>query len=342
MELPKKILIGYDVLFEIVDFINSLISCKSLIVVSGENIKKVLGDLMSDALKGLNFEWHIVKEANLDQVQEVVKKVLSKRFELVIGLGGGRSVDVAKLSAFKGNLPFLSVPTSASHDGISSPFASIKGTDKPYSIMAKPPIGIFVDVKIISNAPRRLLLSGCGDLIAKLTAVKDWELARDEKGEYFGRYSAELAKLSANIIMEEAERIANGDEEGVRVVTEALISAGVAAGIAGSSRPCSGSEHLFSHALDLIAPNIGLHGEKCAMGTIMMAKLHGLDWEKIKETLEKLRIPTKAEHIGLSEDLVIKALLLAEKIRPERYTILNKVKLNYDEALKLVKDTGII
>ena len=48
-----------------------------------------------------------------------------------------------------------------------------------------------------------------------------------------------------------------------------------------SSRPASGSEHMFSHALDKIAPNIGLHGQKCGIGSIMMAKLQGQDWKKI-------------------------------------------------------------
>ena len=41
----------------------------------------------------------------------------------------------------------------------------------------------------------RLLASGCGDLVAKLTAVKDWELAKEEKNEYFGGYVANLAYM---------------------------------------------------------------------------------------------------------------------------------------------------
>jgi len=342
MELPKKVLVGYKVLDEIGEFIESLIPGKSLMIISGENVKALLGDILIKNLKGFNWSWEVVKEATLEQVKKIIDKLKEKRVDIIVGFGGGKSIDVAKLAAFRGNLPFISVPTSASHDGISSPFASIKGTEKPYSLIAKPPIGILIDTEVIANAPKRLLLSGCGDLIAKITAVKDWELARDKKGEYFGRYSANLAKLSAKIVMEEAERISTWEDEGIRVVIEALISAGVAAGIAGSSRPCSGSEHLFSHALDLIAPNLGLHGEKCALGTIMMAKLHGLEWEKIRETLEILGLPTKAKNLGLRDDIVVKALLLADKIRPERYTILNEIKLDYDGAFKLAKETQII
>ena len=84
------------------------------------------------------------------------------------------------MTAFKLNKPLISVPTSASHDGISSPFVSIRGTDKPHSVKVNTPIGVLADTQLLSEAPMRLLASGCGDLVAKLTAVKDWELARDE------------------------------------------------------------------------------------------------------------------------------------------------------------------
>ena len=92
---------------------------------------------------------------------------------------------------------------------------------------------------------------------------------------------------------------------GIRTVVEALISEELAC-IAGSSRPCSGAEHLFSHALEYVAgQDCGLHGERVGLGTIMMAKLHGLDWERIVETLQNVGAPTKAKQIKLNEDQVI-------------------------------------
>src|SRR5206468_3371031 len=98
-------------------------------------------------------------------------------------------------------------------------------------------------------------------------------------------------------------------EGAVREIVEALISAGVAAGIAGSSRPCSGAEHLFSHYLDVVAPGRGLHGEKCGVGTIMIAKLHGLEWEKVRSALREVHAPVSAAQIGITESEVVDALL---------------------------------
>lgn len=53
--------------------------------------------------------------------------------------------------------------------------------------------------------------------------------------------------------------------------------------IAGSSRPTSGSEHMFSHALDVLHPGKALHGEQCGVGCIMMMNLHGGDWKAIRD-----------------------------------------------------------
>jgi glycerol-1-phosphate dehydrogenase [NAD(P)+] len=112
--------------------------------------------------------------------------------------------------------------------------------------------------------------------------------------------------------------------------------------IAGSSRPCSGSSDLFSHALDLLADDVALHGEQCGIGAIMMAKLHDLDWKTIRSKLEIIKAPINADELGLEKKILINALVKAAKIRPERYTILNKANLNYYKARKLAEQTNII
>ncbi|MGB7636880.1 MAG: sn-glycerol-1-phosphate dehydrogenase, partial [Nitrososphaeraceae archaeon] len=315
MELPRKILIGDGVISQLGSFIMDLDDNASKVaIITGNNVKARAGTPCKSSFfeSSLQDSWYIVNDASMDSVNKLQIKIRDSIPDFIIGLGGGRSVDVAKMTAFKLNKPLVSVPTSASHDGISSPFVSIRGTDKPHSVKVNTPIGVLADTRLLSEAPMRLLASGCGDLVAKLTAVKDWEISRDEKNEYFGSYAANLAYMSAKIILDDSQKLLQKNGFGVRTIVEALISAGVAACIAGSSRPCSGAEHLFSHALEYIAgQNCGLHGERVGLGTIMMAKLHGLNWERIVETLENVGAPTKAEHIKLNEDQVVRSLLTA-------------------------------
>jgi len=339
MELPTKVLIGDGVLSKLGDFVEESAGSKKVLIASGSNVQSKVKEAVDEAM-GPKGVWVEVTAADMDNVERVIK--LSSDSSCIIGVGGGKSVDVGKLAAFRKHLPFYSVPTSASHDGISSPFASLKGLDRPYSIMAKPPVGILADIDVIASAPKRLLASGCGDLVSKLTAVRDWQLAHRVTGEYYGGYSASLALMSAQVVLDGSKKMGKFSHESVRDLVEALISTGVAAGIAGSSRPCSGSEHLFSHYLDVMAPDRGLHGEKCGIGTIMMAKLHRLNWRDVRDALRDVGAPVTAGEIEIDASEVTESLVKASSIRPDRYTILSKLKLDRKSASELARATGVI
>ena len=342
MELPRQIVVGENNIDRIGEFLKSLSKPKKVSIISGRNVRKIIGKKIDDSLKKSKITdvWHLAVSNHVKALNGIEKKVRKDKSDLIIGLGGGRSVDVAKLCSFNLKIPFVSIPTSASHDGIASPFVSVRG-EKPHSLVATAPLGVFVDVDIIKHAPKRLIASGCGDLMAKLTAVKDWELGRDKTGEYYGRYSADLALMSAKILIESALSFSKKGLD-VRVIVEALISAGVASCIAGSSRPCSGAEHLFSHAVDHLESGIGLHGEKCGIGSIMIAKLQGQDWKKIVKTLKNVGAPTSAKEIGLKPGVLTKALTIAQSLRPERYTILKEINMTESKALKLAKRTKVL
>jgi len=342
MELPRLIVVGEKNINDIGSFLKSLKNIKKVSLVSGNNVKKIVQNKIESSLSASKIQmvWHLAKTNDKKSIQQIEQNVGKSKSELIVGVGGGRSVDIAKIIGFNLDLPFVSIPTSASHDGIASPFVSIKG-NKPHSLVATAPLGVFVDVDIIKKAPKKLLASGCGDLIAKITAVRDWQLGRDKTGEYYGRYSADLALMSAKILMEHSGRFSKKGLD-VREVVEALISAGVASCIAGSSRPCSGAEHLFSHAVDKLEPGIGLHGEKCGIGAIMIAKLQGQDWKKIVKTLKSVGAPTTAKEIGLKSEVLAKALTIAQSLRPERYTILKEVNMNENKAINLAKSTKVL
>jgi glycerol-1-phosphate dehydrogenase [NAD(P)+] len=139
------------------------------------------------------------------------------------------------------------------------------------------------------------------------------------------------------------EIIAGGSPEGVRILVEALVSSGVSMCIAGSSRPASGSEHLFSHALEIVAPGKALHGEAVALGTVIMLYIYGDPlWRRIKSVMEKIGLPTKARELGVTGEELVKALTIAHTIRPERYTILSESGLSREAAIKALKETGVI
>ncbi|CAB49603.1 NAD(P)-dependent glycerol-1-phosphate dehydrogenase [Pyrococcus abyssi] len=343
MEFPREVILGKNLVPEVNNVIKRLKLESPGLVVYGPVTKKIAGESVKKAIRDEFDVYSItVKKAHIGEVEKVEAKIRDYNIKWAIAVGGGSIIDVTKLASYRSGIPFISFPTTASHDGIASANASIRGIEAKTSIKARPPIAVIADIEVIKTAPRRYLAAGVGDVISNITAVRDWKLAHKLKGEYFSEYAAALSLMSAKMVIRDAEIIRLGNDEGVRKVIKALISSGVAMSIAGSSRPASGAEHLFSHALDLLLDKPALHGEQTGIGTIIMAYLHGINWRKIKETLKTVGAPTSAYELGIDPEIIIEALTIAHKIRPERYTILGKEGLTREAAEKAAKITGVI
>ncbi len=343
MDLSKRVVVGPGVLKNILQYMpRRLKPLDKIYIVTGPNVWRLYGKILEESLNNKHIEVYKAETAHISVAEEIIDEARRFNADIIIGFGGGKPIDLAKYSAKVLDRTFISIPTTASHDGIASPFASLKGRDKPTSLKAVEPTMILADTEIISSAPRRLIIAGAGDVIAKFTATLDWRLAHLLRNEYYGDYAASLALHSAKHIVKYSDIIAKSKEQGTRIILEALISSSFAMCIAGSTRPASGSEHLFSHALDIIAPKPALHGEQTGVGTIMMAKLHRLNWKKIRNVLRKIGAPVTAKELGIPEDIIIKALTIAHRIRPERYTILGDRGLTWEAAERLARETGVI
>ncbi len=332
IELPRRVIVGDGAIHRLRDVIEELGLKGNSLVISDPTTKEIAGD---NVRREIDASIYTTQGTPDSEVERILLEIKRDEIRYLIGVGGGRIIDITKLAAFKAGIPFLSVPTAASHDGITSPQVSIKRST-PISIKAHCPIGVIADTAIIRKAPERLLAAGCADVISNYTAVLDWKLANKEKGEYYGDYAATLAMMSAQIVMHNAEKIMDD----ISILVEALISSGVAIGIAGSSRPCSGAEHNFSHVLDRICPNPALHGEQCGVGSIMMAYLHEAEWERVRDSLKKVKAPINAKELGIEDNYIVEALTKAHKIR-DRYTILRD-GLSREKAIELAKITGVI
>ncbi|MGZ7047761.1 MAG: NAD(P)-dependent glycerol-1-phosphate dehydrogenase [Methanobacterium sp.] len=342
IQLPREIHTGAGIIENTGSICRDLMFEGKVLVISGPNTLKIGGERAIDSLQDENFdvETLIINKASEDYVQQVQEK--AKDVSAVLGVGGGKIIDSAKLASTRNGIGFISVPTAASHDGIASPRASIKNDKGPVSLEAQAPIGVIADTEIISKAPFRLLAAGCGDIVSNYTAVLDWKLAHRLLNESYSDSASALSLMTAKMTLESASAIKEGHIESAAIVVKALISSGMAISIAGTSRPASGSEHKFSHALDIIAPKPALHGEQCGVGTIIMMYLHGKDWKFIRDTLKTIKAPTTAYEMGIDPEYIIKALTIAHTIRKERYTILGDRGLTKEAAEEIATVTGVI
>ena len=338
MVLPRIVVTGPGVLEQLPAVIAELDLPERGLIVCDSNTLKIAGRQVSEYLEigGHQIKKVVVEGANSQELLRVEDAV--DGIDFLIGVGGGRPIDLAKQAGFNKNIPFVSIPTAASHDGFGSARSSIRQAGRKTSMQAIPPIAVVADTTIISRAPSRLLAAGVGDIVSNQTAVLDWRLD-GQKADY-SEYAAALSEMAAQLVEDGIEKVASGTEEGVRLVVKALISSGVAMSIAGTSRPASGGEHKFSHWLDANSDNPALHGEQCGLGSIVTMYLHGGDWEKIRNTLKAVNAPINSKGLGMDDGMVLSAFINSKEIRPQRTTILDRTEPKAIEEAALA--TGVI
>jgi glycerol-1-phosphate dehydrogenase [NAD(P)+] len=345
IRLPRNVVVGHDVLSEAREVIVDTHLTGNPLVVTSPTPKEVAADRIVEqfAAVGEDTELVVVEEATFESVERVLD--VAREFDpgYLLGVGGGKAIDIAKMASDHLDVGFVSVPTAASHDGIVSGRGSVPEGDTRHSVAAAPPIAVIADTGVIAEAPWELTTAGCADIISNYTAVKDWRLANRLKNVYYSEYAASLSQMTAEMLVDNADSIKPELEESSWMVVKALVSSGVAMSIAGSSRPASGSEHLFSHQLDRIAPGKALHGHQVGVGSILAEYLHSGEqgqWRAVRDALDSLDAPTTADGLGVSETEVLEALTAAHEIR-DRYTILGS-GISEDAAREVARKTGVI
>jgi glycerol-1-phosphate dehydrogenase [NAD(P)+] len=326
IRLPRNVVIGHDALSDTVKAVSELRLGGRPLLVTSPTPKDVAADRVERAFaeSGATPETAVIEAASFESVERVVEAGREADAGYLVGIGGGKAIDIAKMASDSLDRGFVSVPTAASHDGIVSARASMPEGDTRHSVAAEPPLAVVADTGVLADAPWRLTTAGCADIISNYTAVKDWQLAHRLKNVEYSEYAGALSRMTAEMLVDNADSIKKGLEDSAWIVTKALVSSGVAMSIAGSSRPASGAEHLFSHQLDRIAPGEALHGHQVGVGTIMIEYLHGGDaggWRDVRDALARIGAPTTAEDLGIAAEDVIEAVTTAHRVR-DRYTVL--------------------
>ena len=336
VRLPRSVTIGKSIAGKIGEVCDEIGYKGAVIVFTDENVLEIAG---KNALESLN-NWGYKTEYLLLPKKVEMSDIKAVSSDFIIGIGSGKVIDFAKMTAKVSKRPFMSFPTAVSHDGISSDRAVI---GNGYSVPAVGPDSIFIDTDIIIKSPYRLTASGCGDVIAKISAIEDWRLSHNVTGEEISEYLATASEAGAKCIIDCAKSIRKLEEDGIRNLLEALILSGISMSMAGSSRPASGSEHLFSHALKTLYPQkASLHGEECAVGAIMCSYLQGKDWKKVVNALKLIGLPTTADELGIPKNIIIDALVKAKEVRYDRFTILNHKNVNKETAKAVAEETGVV
>ena len=108
-------------------------------------------------------------EGDRGQIGRGVEKAKAENAEVVVGLGGGKAIDLAKAVAMEIDAKLVTAPTIASNDAPTSAatvYYTEEGNFDGWGIWPRNPDLVLVDTQVIVEAPVRWLISGIGDGLA--------------------------------------------------------------------------------------------------------------------------------------------------------------------------------
>ncbi|KAF5417489.1 MAG: Glycerol-1-phosphate dehydrogenase [NAD(P)+] [Candidatus Methanophagaceae archaeon] len=138
MQLPRNIVIGSNVLVEIGTVCKHLGVGKEATIVTGAHYtRKIAGEKAYEVLSDAGYEAQLVEvqAINRESIEQVKAEAIGAKF--ILSVGGGTVIDTGKIASFEMDIPFISAPTIASHDGIASSRASIKDPEGVLSQLKK-------------------------------------------------------------------------------------------------------------------------------------------------------------------------------------------------------------
>ena len=340
--LPNKYLkIGSGNIYRVESVLKENGISGKILYVSDPIVDGLYGNIVKPQIDSVGkIKEEIVDYNTIAYAMDVAERVIATDVSCIVALGGGKVLDVCKYAAYISKCKLLSIPTTMANDGIASPIAVLKRQDnKPKSLGCAMPSMLLLDTELIMKGPDNLIKAGIGDTISNYMALIDWNYACERGKDKLNGYAYMMSRTSLDALMKTQYDVICSDF--IEVLANSLVLSGIAMDFAGSSRPVSGSEHLFSHALDYYSAKQNLHGIQVALGTVAMLKLVGMDYLGVLEYLNKFNVEINPKRLEIDRETFIACMQNATGMRPNRYTYLNDADLDkgklenlYDELLE--------
>ncbi|MGE5472656.1 MAG: iron-containing alcohol dehydrogenase family protein [Ignavibacteriales bacterium] len=341
ISIPSLLEIGRGTFYNIGGMLKR-VGILNVVLVFGEGIRNLFGDVIVNSIK--QNEINILNTFDNDNIE--IENVTHMAFQVpsrtqaVLGIGGGKALDTAKYMSFLNNIQFISIPTSASNDGFASSTCSFFINGKRKSVPAKMPYGIIVDIDILKSSPEKFIYSGIGDLLSKITALRDWDFEEEKGKTVTDGFASIIAEKSVNsFVRMDCSDIKN--EFFLEELVESLVMSGVSMEIAGNSAPASGSEHLISHALDEILDIPQLHGVQVGIATYIMSVIQDNRHEKILKIFNETGFTNYVKELGMKAEDFKKAIDTAPSIKPDRVTFLH-IPENREKAKEIIDNNEFL
>ena len=273
-------------------------------------------------------------ECSDDEISRVSEIVRGGDWEVVVGLGGGKTLDTAKAVAYHTKRPIVIVPTIASTDAATSALAVIytpEGAFDRYLFLPRNPDLVLVDTRIIAEAPVEFLIAGMGDALAT------WFEAESARKSYAPNMTGNLGSMTAyslaglcfDTLMEHGVNAVTACEVGaVTPALEKIVEANtLLSGLGFESGGLAAAHAIHNGFTVLEAAHDAYHGEKVAFGvlaSLFLTDQHPDLIDQVYGFCEEVALPTTLEDLGLTDVSDDDLVRVAEAATAEAETIHNE------------------
>lgn len=319
---PGKYIQGQGVLCELPGFID-LLGSKGLILASPTVKSKILPALFKGSLPS-QFEVEQFRGECCEQELSRVSRIVGQEgIDVIVGMGGGKTIDTAKIAADRAGIPVIVVPTIASTDAPCSGCAvtyTPQGAFEAVHYQKINPSMVLVDMDIIASAPTRFLISGMGDALATWFEARSCVQthSQNECGGVSTLAGLNLAKLCYDTLLKYGLQ-ARADSE-THLVTEALSNIAEAnillSGIGFESSGLATAHSVHNGLTALEETHAFYHGEKVAFGVLTGLHLTASPTEEMDAVYSfcvSVGLPTTFADLGINHVSINQLERVAEK-----------------------------
>ena len=318
---------------------------KKTLMVADQNTYEACGKAVEAVLKDYDITVFVFKDRHIDATLHYTGRLLVEidpSYEFILGVGSGVINDMCRTVAYRVGVPYAIVGTAASMDGYASTISPTFIDGQKFSVPGIIASVIVADLNVLERAPEIMIKAGFGDVLGKVIAHADWDLAVNKTGEHKCETCVKIVKNAYDACVDNIDGIKTQEAGAVKAVFEALVLSGMAIGLYGDSRPASGSEHMFGHFWDIVAINDSrshpLHGISVGVASYVSALIacelaeylpEGVTYpapEYIKDMLDTIDAPSSPAELGLSEDEFRASIKDAWLNKPHKYSILHLMR----------------
>ncbi|TDL34235.1 glycerol dehydrogenase [Jeotgalibacillus sp. S-D1] len=341
---PSKYVQGRDSLKKIGTHLEGV--GKKALVLADETVWEIAGHDVVRYLKESNIEVEEAVfngEASKTEIMRIADIAKESGAKMVIGVGGGKTIDTIKAVSDEVSAYTVVVPTTASTDAPTSALSVVysnEGIFESYRFYNKNPDLVLLDSKIIAAAPPRFLASGIADALATWVEVRSVI-------QFGGKTMAGgKTTLAAEAIAEKCEKVLFEygllalESTKAKVVTPALenvIEANTLLSGLGFESGGLGAAHAIHNGFTALEGDIHhlTHGEKVAFGTLVQLTLEKHSKQEIDRYIElyiSLDLPVTLEDVKLEKATADDIRKVAEAATIEGETIHNAFSITADEV----------